>query len=67
MRRAEEAIKEYALTDIKLMPSSGPGMATALTRAEKDKKAIVVTGWIPHWMFAKWNLRFSKTRKSLRR
>ena len=58
MRRAEEAIKAYALTDIKLMPSSGPGMATALTRAEKDKKAIVVTGWIPHWMFAKWNLRF---------
>lgn len=58
MRRAEEAIKEYALTDIKLMPSSGPGMATALTRAEKNKEAIVVTGWIPHWMFAKWKLRF---------
>jgi glycine betaine/proline transport system substrate-binding protein len=58
MRRAEEAIKEYALTDIKLMPSSGPGMATALTRAIKDQEAIVVTGWIPHWMFAKWNLRF---------
>lgn len=58
MRRSEEAIKAYALSDIKLMPSSGPAMATALTRAEKNKEAIVVTGWIPHWMFAKWNLRF---------
>lgn len=58
MRRTEEAIKAYALSDIKLMPSSGPAMVTALTRAEKNKEAIVVTGWIPHWMFAKWNLRF---------
>ena len=65
MRRSEEAIKEYALSDIKLMPSSGPGMATALTRAEKDKKAIVVTGWIPHWMFAKWNLRFLEDPKKV--
>ncbi|RBB93086.1 glycine/betaine ABC transporter substrate-binding protein, partial [Pseudomonas sp. MWU12-2115] len=22
------------------------------------KKSIAVTGWIPHWMFAKWKLRF---------
>lgn len=58
MRRAEEAIKEYNLASIKLMPSSGPAMATALTRAEKAQKPIVVTGWIPHWMFAKWQLRF---------
>ena len=58
MRRTEDAIKEYQLSDIKLMPSSGPAMAVALTRAEKNKEAIVVTGWIPHWMFAKWKLRF---------
>ncbi len=65
MRRAEEAIKEYNLSSIKLMPSSGPAMATALTRAERDKKAIVVTGWIPHWMFAKWNLRFLEDPKKV--
>lgn len=57
MRRTEEAIEQYDL-DIKLMPSSGPAMATALARAEKAKEPIVVTGWIPHWMFAKWKLRF---------
>ncbi|MBU1332556.1 MAG: glycine betaine ABC transporter substrate-binding protein [Gammaproteobacteria bacterium] len=65
MRRTEEAIKEYNLASIKLMPSSGPAMATALTRAERDKKAIVVTGWIPHWMFAKWNLRFLEDPKKV--
>ena len=57
MRRTEEAIKAYNL-DFKLMPSSGPAMATALARAEKKNEAIVVPGWVPHWMFAKWKLRF---------
>jgi glycine betaine/proline transport system substrate-binding protein len=57
MRRTEEAIDKYKL-DFKLMPSSGPAMAIALARAEKKQEAIVVPGWIPHWMFAKWKLRF---------
>ncbi|KFX70532.1 glycine/betaine ABC transporter substrate-binding protein [Pseudomonas taeanensis MS-3] len=57
MSRTEEAIEKYKL-DYKLMPSSGPAMTIALARAEKKKEAIVVPGWIPHWMFAKWKLRF---------
>ncbi|MBG0840124.1 glycine betaine/proline transport system substrate-binding protein [Pseudomonas sp. NFACC19-2] len=65
MRRTEDAIKEYNLASIKLMPSSGPAMATALTRAEKAQKPIVVTGWIPHWMFAKWKLRFLEDPKKV--
>ena len=65
MRRTEDAIKEYNLTSIKLMPSSGPAMATALTRAEKAQKPIVVTGWIPHWMFAKWKLKFLEDPKGV--
>lgn len=65
MRRTEEAIKEYDLKGIKLMPSSGPAMTTALTRAEKSQKPIVVTGWIPHWMFAQWKLRFLEDPKNV--
>jgi len=57
MIRTEEAIKAYDL-DFNLMASSGPAMTIALARAEKQQKPIVVTGWIPHWMFAKWDLRF---------
>ncbi|WP_437879960.1 glycine betaine ABC transporter substrate-binding protein [Pseudomonas sp. LRF_L74] len=64
MRRTEDAIAQYKL-DIKLVPSSGPAMATALTRAEKANKPIVVTGWIPHWMFAKWKLRFLEDPKNV--
>ena len=64
MRRTEDAIKQYDL-DIRLMPSSGPAMTTALTRAEKAQKPIVVTGWIPHWMFAKWKLRFLEDPKGV--
>ncbi|SDI73675.1 glycine betaine/proline transport system substrate-binding protein [Pseudomonas flavescens] len=65
MRRAEDAIKAYDLKSIKLMPSSGPAMTTALTRAEKAQKPIVVTGWIPHWMFAQWKLRFLEDPKNV--
>jgi glycine betaine/proline transport system substrate-binding protein len=64
MRRTEDAIKEYNL-DLNLLPSSGPGMAIALARAEKAQKPIVVTGWIPHWMFAKWKLRFLEDPKNV--
>jgi len=64
MRRTEEAIEQYDL-DLRLMASSGPAMATALTRAEKAKEPIVVTGWIPHWMFAKWKLRFLEDPKKV--
>ena len=65
MRRTEDAIKAYDLKSIKLMPSSGPAMTTALTRAEKAQKPIVVTGWIPHWMFAQWKLRFLEDPKNV--
>lgn len=33
-------------------------MTAALSRAVKRKKWIVVTGWSPHWMFARWKLRY---------
>jgi len=57
MRRTEDAIKAYDL-DLNLMASSGPAMTVALARAVQANKPIVVTGWIPHWMTAKWELRF---------
>jgi glycine betaine/proline transport system substrate-binding protein len=57
MKKTEEAIKAYGL-DMRLQPSSGPAMAAELDRAYRAKKSIAVTGWIPHWMFAKYKLRF---------
>lgn len=57
MTKTELAIKEYGL-DYKLLPSSGSGMVAELERSIRNNKAIAVTGWVPHWMFAKWKLKF---------
>ncbi|PUA16710.1 glycine betaine ABC transporter substrate-binding protein [Glaciimonas sp. PCH181] len=57
MTKTEQAIKDYGL-DYKLMPSSGSGMTAELDRSIRAHKSIAVTGWIPHWMFAKYKLKF---------
>ena len=57
MLKTDEAIKAYGL-DYKLLASSGAAMIAELTRAEDKQESIAVTGWVPHWMFAKWKLRF---------
>ncbi|WP_339427794.1 glycine betaine ABC transporter substrate-binding protein [Pseudomonas sp. RA_105y_Pfl1_P41] len=57
MLKTDEAIKQYGL-DYKLQASSGAAMIAELARAEDKQESIVVTGWVPHWMFAKWKLRF---------
>ncbi|MGZ7459054.1 glycine betaine ABC transporter substrate-binding protein [Pseudomonas sp. Ma2-10] len=58
MLKTDQAIKDYGLDNYSLKASSGAGMIAELTRAEKKKESIAVTGWVPHWMFAKWKLRF---------
>jgi glycine betaine/proline transport system substrate-binding protein len=64
MQKAGEAIKAYNL-DYTLMPSSGSAMAAELARAENAKKPIIVTGWKPHWMFAKYKLKFLEDPKKV--
>lgn len=62
MLKAEQAIKDYDLkyngNVYKLQASSGAAMTSELGRAVAKNEPIVVTGWVPHWMFAKWKLRF---------
>ena len=57
MLKTDEAIKDYGL-GYKLQASSGAAMTSELARAYAKNEPIVVTGWVPHWMFAKWKLRF---------
>ncbi|MGF7143877.1 glycine betaine/proline transport system substrate-binding protein [Anaerotaenia torta] len=56
MGAAEKALEEYGL-DYKLLTGSGPVMTAALGKAIDAGDPIVVTGWAPHWKFAKWNLK----------
>jgi len=58
MQASENAIEDYGLDNYRLISSSGAGMTAALTRAIKRQNWIVVTGWSPHWMFARWKLRY---------
>lgn len=57
MKTCEDVIEMYDL-DFKLLASSGPAMTAALKDAIKKKKWIVVTGWSPHWMFSRWDLKY---------
>ncbi|MGP3778639.1 glycine betaine ABC transporter substrate-binding protein [Halanaerobium saccharolyticum] len=57
MKATREAIKEYDL-DFELLTSSGPAMVGSLERAIQKEEWIVVTGWRPHYKFAKFDLKF---------
>ena len=57
MARTADAIKAYNLS-YQLLPSSGSAMTAELARDMHANKPVVVTGWAPHWMLAKWKLKF---------
>ncbi|TDN61371.1 glycine betaine/proline transport system substrate-binding protein [Paraburkholderia sp. BL10I2N1] len=64
MKKTDEAIKAYNLS-LQLMPSSGSAMTAELARQINASKPVVVTGWAPHWMFAKWKLKFLEDPKKV--
>ncbi len=57
MKTTEKAIEKYGL-DYELMTASGPAMTAALKSAIDKKEPVVVTGWAPHWKFARYDLKF---------
>lgn len=52
-----EAIEAYKLP-LKLIDGSGATMTAALKSAIDNQQWIVVTGWTPHWMWARWKLKY---------
>ncbi|MDD3619345.1 MAG: glycine betaine ABC transporter substrate-binding protein [Desulfobulbaceae bacterium] len=58
MQRTREALAAYGLLDYRLIEGSEESMTAELSRAIRHQEWIVVTGWTPHWMFARWSLRF---------
>lgn len=64
MEAAEKAIEEYNL-DYELLTGSGPTMTAALGKAINSNEPIVVTGWAPHWKFARWDLKVLEDPKGI--
>ncbi|NLJ76411.1 MAG: glycine betaine ABC transporter substrate-binding protein [Peptococcaceae bacterium] len=64
MLATEEAIEAYDL-DYQLQSSSSAGMAAALKKAADKEDWILITGWTPHWKFAKWDLKYLEDPKEV--
>lgn len=56
---AKQALKDYDnLAGYTLEEASTAAMVAALASAIDKEEPIVVTGWTPHWKFAKYDLKF---------
>jgi glycine betaine/proline transport system substrate-binding protein len=58
MQASERAMRAYGLKKLNLVSASGAAMTAVLDRAYRNKQWVVVTAWQPHWIFARYQLRF---------
>ena len=65
MKKTREALEAYGLDNYRLIDGSEVSMTAELSNAIRHKRWLVVTGWTPHWMFARWNLRFLEDPKNV--
>lgn len=65
MSKTEKAMKDYKLDKFELVEGSGATMTAALGNSIKKDKWCVVTGWTPHWKWARWDLKYLKDPKNV--
>ena len=59
MEASENALKDYSnLSGWNLTKASTGAMTTTLEKAIANQEEIIVTGWSPHWMFSKYDLKY---------
>ena len=65
MQATEQAIEEYDLKDWDVTSGSSAAMTAALKKAYDKEEPIIVTGWTPHWKFAKFDLKYLEDPKGV--
>lgn len=58
MQQTENAMNTYGLDNFELMDSTGAMMTATLQDCIRQEKWCVVTGWTPHWMWGRWDLKY---------
>jgi glycine betaine/proline transport system substrate-binding protein len=58
MKATAKVIDQYELADWDLVEGSSAAMTATLKKAYDKEEPIIVTGWTPHWMFAKFDLKY---------
>lgn len=65
MKTIGQMIKDNKWDDVKLVSGSEAAMMAALDKAYREKKWIAIFGWSPHWMFAKYDLKYLEDTKKV--
>ncbi|WP_017378699.1 glycine betaine ABC transporter substrate-binding protein [Paenisporosarcina sp. TG-14] len=65
MAATEKAIEDYELEDWSVIAGSSAAMTASLQKAYENEEPIIVTGWTPHWKFAKFDLKYLEDPKEV--
>ncbi len=56
--QTQQVLENSNIEGFQVVASSGPAMVAALQQAVNRREPIVITGWKPHWMWSRFNLRY---------
>ncbi|MBN1769500.1 MAG: glycine betaine ABC transporter substrate-binding protein [Prolixibacteraceae bacterium] len=65
MVQAAESIERYGMSNIYLVETSEAEMLQKFTESYNHRYEIVITGWEPHWLFDRFDVRFLNDPKSV--